>query len=91
VLSAELVGRFKPDLEVYRTAARWLGFAPGQVMMVAAHPFDLAAAQRAGLKTAYIPRPDERGPGGPMEPVGDTVFDIVAPDLGALATQLGIA
>lgn len=91
VLSAELVGRFKPDLEVYRTAARWLGFEPGQVMMVAAHPFDLAAAQRAGLKTAYIPRPDERGPGGPMEPVGDTLFDIVAPDLGALAMQLGIA
>lgn len=91
VLSAELIGRYKPDLEVYRAAARLLGFEPGQVMMVAAHPFDLAAAQRAGLKTAYIPRPDERGPGGPMEPVGDTVFDIVATDLGALATQLGIA
>lgn len=90
VLSAELIGRFKPDPEVYRTAARWLGFEPGQVMMVAAHPFDLAAAQRAGLRTAYIPRPAERGPGGWMEPVGDTVFDIVAPDLGALATQLGV-
>ena len=91
VLSAELFGRFKPDPEVYRGAARLLDLAPGQVMMVAAHPFDLAAAQRAGLKTAYIPRPAERGPGGWMEPVGDTQFDIVAPDLGALATQLGIA
>ena len=91
VLSAELLGRYKPDLEVYRSAARLLGFEPGQVMMVAAHPSDLAAAQRAGLKTAYIPRPAEFGPGGPMEPVGDTVFDIVAPSLGALADQLGIA
>ncbi|OGB06349.1 MAG: haloacid dehalogenase, type II [Burkholderiales bacterium RIFCSPHIGHO2_12_FULL_69_20] len=91
VLSAELFGRFKPDPEVYRGAARLLDLAPGQVMMVAAHPFDLVAAQRAGLKTAYIPRPAERGPGGGMEPVGDAVFDIVAPDLGALATQLGIA
>ena len=91
VLSAELIGCYKPDLAVYRGAARLLGFEPGQVLMVAAHPSDLAAAQRAGLKTAYIPRPAEFGPGGPMEPVGDTVFDIVAPSLGALADQLGIA
>jgi len=89
VLSAELIGRYKPDLEVYRSAARLLGFAPEQVMMVAAHPSDLAAAQQAGLKTTYIPRPDEYGPGGWMEPVGDTVFDITAPSLEALAKALG--
>ncbi len=91
VLSAELIGRYKPDLAVYTGAARLLGWAPGQLMLVAAHPSDLAAAQQAGLRTAYIPRPDECGPGGPMEAVGDTVFDTVAADLGALATQLGIA
>ncbi|MBL8352777.1 MAG: haloacid dehalogenase type II [Burkholderiaceae bacterium] len=90
VLSAELFGRFKPDPEVYLGAARLLGFAPPQLMMVAAHPSDLAAARRAGLKTAYIPRPDEYGPGGWMEPVGDRVFDLVAPDLRALADQLGV-
>ncbi len=89
VLSAELFGRFKPDLAVYLGAARLLGLAPGQVLMVTAHPFDLVAAQKAGLKTAYIPRPDEYGPGGRMEPVGDAVFDIVATDLVDLATQLG--
>ncbi len=91
VLSAELIGRYKPDLEVYRAAARLLGLAPGQVMLVAAHPSDLAAAHQAGLRTAYIPRPDEHGPGGWMEAVGTTPFDIVAPDLGALASRLGIA
>ena len=91
VLTAELFGRFKPDPAVYLGAARLLGLAPEQVMMVAAHPSDLAAAQRAGLKTAYIPRPTEYGVGGWMEPVGDTVFDLVAPDLGALASQLGLA
>ena len=90
VLSAELFGRFKPDLAVYTGAARLLGWAPEQLMLVAAHPSDLAAAQQAGLRTAYIPRPDECGPGGPMEAVGDTVFDTVATDLGELATQLGI-
>lgn len=89
VLSAELFGRFKPDPAVYLGAARLLGLAPAQLMMVAAHPSDLAAAQRAGLRTAYIRRPDEHGPGAWMEPVGDTVFDIVADSLVALADQLG--
>ncbi len=89
VLTAELFGRFKPDPAVYLGAARLLGLAPGQVLMVAAHPFDLVAAQQAGLKTAYIPRPDEYGAGGRMEPVGDAVFDIVATDFADLATQLG--
>jgi 2-haloacid dehalogenase len=89
VLTAELFGRFKPDPAVYLGAARLLGLAPAQVMMVAAHPFDLVAAQRAGLKTAYVPRPDEYGPGGRMEPVGGAVFDITARDFNDLADQLG--
>jgi 2-haloacid dehalogenase len=89
VLSAELIGRYKPDLAVYRRAAELLGHAPAQVMMVAAHPSDLAAAARAGLKTAYIPRPDEHGPGGPMESTDGHHFDLQAPDLLALAAQLG--
>jgi 2-haloacid dehalogenase len=88
VLSAELFGRYKPDPDVYRGAARLLGCEVGEVVMVAAHPSDLAAAQRAGLKTAYIPRPDERGPGGWVEPVGDLRFDWTAPDLVDLAAQL---
>ena len=90
VLSAELFGHYKPDAEVYRGAARLLGLEPAQLMMVAAHPSDLAAAQRAGLKVAYIPRPAENGPGGSMEPVGDTVFDVQAPSLTALAKALGL-
>ena len=89
VLTAELFGRFKPDPAVYQGAARLLGLPIDQVMMVAAHPVDLAAAQRAGMKTAYIPRPAENGPGGWMAPVGNTVFDFVATDLLDLARQLG--
>ena len=58
-------------------------------MMVAAHPSDLVAAQRAGLRTAYVPRPLERGEGGWMEPVGDAVFDHTAADFNALAARLG--
>ncbi len=89
VLSAELIGRYKPDLEVYRAAARLLGFEPGQVLMVAAHPSDLLAAQQAGLMTAYVPRPDEQGPGGWMESTEGCRFDWTAQHLMDLASQLG--
>ena len=89
VLSAELFSHYKPDLAVYRGAAEMLGLAPAEVAMVAAHPSDLEAAQQAGMKTAYVPRPDEHGPGGWMEPVGERRFDWVAADFDALATQLG--
>jgi 2-haloacid dehalogenase len=88
VLSAELFQHYKPDPEVYQGAARLLGFERDEVLMVAAHPSDLVAAQRAGLRTAYVPRPLERGEGGWMEPVGDAVFDLTVPDFNALAAQL---
>lgn len=89
VFSAELFGAFKPDARVYQGAARLLDLPPAQLLMVAAHPTDLAAAQAAGLQAAYIPRPDEYGPGGWMEPVGERVFEHTAPSLQALADQLG--
>jgi 2-haloacid dehalogenase len=89
VLSGELIQRYKPDPAVYQMAARLLGIAPAQLMLVAAHPGDLAGAQRAGLRTAYVPRPLEHGPDGPMEPVGERVFDITAVDFLDLARQLG--
>ena len=88
VLSAEVFQHYKPDPEVYQGAARLLGFARDEVMMVAAHPGDLVAAQACGLRTAYVPRPLEWGEGGWREPVGDAVFDIVAADFNDLAAQL---
>jgi 2-haloacid dehalogenase len=89
VLSAELFHHYKPDPEVYLGAARLLGLAPGQVMMVAAHPSDLRAAAACGLRTAYIPRPLEHGPGGAMEPWREGEFDVVASGIDALARQIG--
>ena len=88
VLSAELFQHYKPDPEVYLGAAKMLGLQPEQVMMVAAHPSDLRAAAACGLRTAYVPRPLERGPGGPMEAWTEGEFDVVAPDFAALAQQL---
>ncbi|MFN0186613.1 MAG: haloacid dehalogenase type II [Aquabacterium sp.] len=89
IFSAELFRAYKPHPSVYRGAAALLGLAPQQVLMVAAHPADLAAAQQAGLRTAYIPRPAERGEGGWMEPVGELRFDVTEPDFTALAARLG--
>ena len=74
-------------------AVRWhavlLGVAPGELLMVAAHPSDLAAAQRAGLKTAYVERPLERGPGAAPENSAGQRFDWVASDFVDLAGKLG--
>jgi 2-haloacid dehalogenase len=88
VLSGELIHKYKPDPEVYRMAARLLGYELAEVMMVAAHPPDLDAAQRAGLKTAYVPRPLEHGAERRGNP-GDGHFDIVATDFLDLAAKLG--
>jgi 2-haloacid dehalogenase len=88
VLSAELFNHYKPDPEVYLGAVRLLGLQPAQVMMVAAHPSDLRAAAACGLPTALVPRPLERGPGGPQEPWTPGEFSLVAADFGALAREL---
>ena len=62
ILSAELAKHYKPDPEVYQTAADLLDLPPNQVMMVAAHSGDLRAARAVGFKTAFVPRPLEFGP-----------------------------
>lgn len=60
-----------------------------QIMLVAAHPYDLLAAQTQGFKTAYVPRPLEYGPIRNPEATSTTSFDVVATDMIDLAHQLG--
>jgi 2-haloacid dehalogenase len=88
VLSAELFARYKPDAEVYDGAARLLGLAPEQVLMVAAHVDDLVAARSRGLRTAYVHRPLERGPQGPPPPATDPDADLTVGSLTELAERL---
>lgn len=68
VFGADLFGHYKPDPETYLGACRILGLPPAQVMLAAAHAGDLAAARRLGLRTGFIARPLEHGPGGSAEP-----------------------
>jgi 2-haloacid dehalogenase len=89
ILSSELFGAFKPDPRVYRGAADLLDLPPASLLMVAAHVGDLRAAQSVGLRTAFVPRSLECGPGGPVEPPPDPTFDLVAADFVDLAAQLG--
>ncbi len=89
-LSAELAKHYKPDPETYLTAAELLGLAPTQVMMVAAHKDDLRAAQRAGLKAAFVTRPYERGPDHTPDLTPDPGFDVNASDFNDLAGKLGV-
>ena len=90
ILSAELTGHYKPDPEVYETAAALLGLSPNAVMMVAAHPGDLRASQAVGFQTALVPRPLEYGPGRGQE-VTAHPSDLVANDFNELADLLGVA
>jgi len=89
IMSAELFEHYKPDPETYLGAAKLLCLQPEQVMMVAAHNHDLKAAQKLGLKTAFVPRPTEYGPlqKYDFEAKGD--WDIVAKDFGGIADKLG--
>jgi 2-haloacid dehalogenase len=90
VLSAEIFGRYKPDRETYLGAFGMLDLAPQQVMMVASHNFDLAAAQKLGLRTAFVLRPTESGPtqSHDLKPEGE--WDIVSRSLEEIADQLGV-
>ncbi len=56
VLSVDPVRRFKPAPETYAYAARSLGVAPADLMLVAAHDWDVAGAMHAGLAAAFVAR-----------------------------------
>lgn len=88
ILGAEVAGAYKPEPAAYLRTAEILGLDPSQVMMVAAHNSDLAAAQDCGLRTAFVRRPTEHGPGQTtdLEPAGE--WDVVAEDFEDLANRL---
>ena len=88
ILGAELVNHYKPDREVYQSAADILDLKPADVMMVAAHLGDLRAAKQVGLRTAFVVRPKEYGPDGKPDLKADGV-DFSATDFNDLARQLG--
>ncbi len=89
ILGAELARHYKPDPESYLTAVDLLMLRPEQVMMVAAHQGDLLAAQRVGLRSAFVPRPMEFGPDNRPDTTPEPSFDVVASDFVDLADRMG--
>jgi 2-haloacid dehalogenase len=89
VISAEMVRAYKPDPRVYRAAADLLDVAPAEVLMVAAHGGDLAAAAAVGLRTAFLERPREHGPYPGADRAADVTSDITVTSFPELADRLG--
>ncbi len=88
ILGAELAHHYKPDREVYQSAADILDLQPAQVMMVAAHLGDLRAAKGVGLRTAFVTRPLEYGPNGKPDMKADASVDLSVTDFNDLADRL---
>jgi 2-haloacid dehalogenase len=89
ILGAETARHYKPQPEAYLITAELLGLRPEQCMMVAAHNGDLAAAAGCGLRTAFVPRPEEHGPGQNTDLAPKRDYDAVAKDFVDLALKLG--
>ena len=82
IISVDQVGAFKPSPGVYRKAVQRLGCEPGEIMMVAAHSFDILGAQACGFRAAYVDRyglPTEESEYQP---------DIIVDDFVELASRL---
>ena len=88
VFGSEISRHYKPDPEVYLGACDMLGLKPSQVMMAAAHNYDLAAARALGLRTGFFARPTEYGPHQLRDLTADSDWDVVAADIGDLARQM---
>src|SRR5438477_8303960 len=89
VLGAETARAYKPLPQAYLASAELLNLAPGQVMLVAAHNGDLAAAAKAGLRTAFVARPSEYGPHQSRDFKADRDWDVVTDSFTSLAQAMG--
>ena len=89
ILGAEPTKHYKPHPQAYLGTADYLGLRPDELMLCAAHNSDLAAAKKVGLRTAFVPRPTEYGPGQSKDLKPEGEWDFVAADFVELAKKLG--
>jgi 2-haloacid dehalogenase len=82
VLSADEVSQLKPGPRPYELVAERAGVVLGDVMLIAAHAWDVSGALAAGARAAFIARP-----GMVLSPLGDQP-EIVAPDIAAFAAAI---
>jgi 2-haloacid dehalogenase len=89
VLGAETARAYKPLPQAYLASAELLNLRPDQVMLVAAHNGDLAAAAACGLRTAFVARPTEYGPHQKFDFKADRDWDVIADSFTGVADQMG--
>ena len=89
ILSAEVFRAYKPHPSTYLGVAKVFDVEPGEVMLVAAHQDDLAAARACGLQSAYIERPHEFGALQLKDVSANPANTWHASNLQTLADQLG--
>lgn len=89
VLGAEVARHYKREPEAYLATAGYLGLAPEECLMVAAHNDDLVVAQGLGFHTAFVPRPTEHGPEQTTDLKAEKDWDFIASSMIDLAEQLG--
>ena len=82
IMSVEMVERFKPHASVYLAAAGELGAEPSDLVMVAAHDWDIAGAIAAGLDGVFVERPGQAYSPAFAPPT------LVVPDISTAATAI---
>ena len=89
ILGAEVAQAYKPQPEAYLRTAEVLMIRPDELCLVAAHNGDLAAARKAGLKTAFVTRPTEHGDDQATDLAPSQDWDWVGTDFQDLAGKMG--
>jgi 2-haloacid dehalogenase len=87
-ISCDEVGALKPAPQPYRHAADVLGLPIGEVILVAAHGWDIHGAQAAGARGAFVARPGQRllPVGQPPAFTGADLLDVARQLIDASAT-----
>ena len=91
ILGAEPARAYKPMPEAYQRNAEMLNIEPNELMLVAAHNSDLAAAAKVGLRTAFVLRKDEYGPAKPADRADGHAWDIATDSFNGVADIMGCA
>jgi 2-haloacid dehalogenase len=76
ILGVDAVGVFKPHPDTYAYALKELHCGAPEVTFVSAHPWDLAGAAHAGMRTALVAR--EEGPSSAYPAPGLVGADLIA-------------
>jgi 2-haloacid dehalogenase len=91
ILGAEVARAYKPTPEAYQRTAAALNLEQHEVMLVAAHTGDLAAAAKTGLRTAFVARPKEYGPRRAADVATDNTWDVTTDSFTGVADAMGCA